>query len=395
MTTFRPTALTVLAAMLLTGCASFVDDGGPGVADAPPSAGPFERLVGGLPISAELGATLVSSRLVAHPDDGWVGLVLDTSRDMPDFLLDLTAGSSGPQLDQSREVPDVGFEGRLFLTPDGELLMTDSGDPGFELRVFEPGAAEPDVRPLDPPLEYDSLDNPAVLSADGTTLYAGFGAGLFGEARDPAALVAFDVATGEVTAHEELPVESPESTAVIDLAVLPHGGLMAILLQDLTPDDDDVTDAIQLLAQFDADLQLVGAPLELNEDGYRTRAMTVAPDGTAVVTYVQEDAQLHLATVRDGEVLATVDLDADRERAAEVLAVDPDGRYAYLPDARDGQWTLDTVDLESGEVVGSVPLCDVPENGVPPIVSLAADAQSALVLATCNENGEVHAFLVE
>jgi hypothetical protein len=156
---------------------------------------------------------------------------------------------------------------------------------------------------------------------------------------------------------------------------------------------------VPLLLEFDADLGMVGEPVELLGDGEtgRPRGLQLTQDGAAVIStevVADEGAFVQLIVVRDGEVTDRFDLEAQAPPWA--FALDPGDRYAYLPYGDEsGQLVLGTLDLSTGDVVSAVPLCSAvdPDRQRAP-AELDADGESVVVATACGEAGLVEAFRV-
>jgi hypothetical protein len=221
-----------------------------------------------------------------------------------------------------------------------------------------------------------------VLSPDGATLYAGLRYWVDG--RSVERLAEVDVATGEVRATGELQVPSPGETRVADLALHPDGGLVALVSTDR--DAEGEVDGV-VLAEYDAGLRPLGAPVELVEEEESTGyALQMLADGTVVVSLLVGDLDTgegRLVTVRDGAVAATAVLPG----LGVDLVVEPGEDLAYLSHGRPGSApAVVTVDLATGETVADVPLC---ADGYPAGLALGADGLAVLAGAVCTEGRSV------
>ena len=412
---FRAGRVPTLAAVaLLSACStSVVGTGSPaGAPAAEPtdespaaSAGPLDDLLGGLPLHEELGEHLAVADLASHPDGGAVLLARSGSSDDPDYVVRLLSSAEGLELGDVHQIPSQPTDADLNVAPDGTVVVTSRGEdrterPEFRLFVLTPGAVEPEERVVtglgedEAPLAYE-----AVLSADGGTLYVGLAWSR--EQETPVhRLVAVDVATASVTASQELPYDADETAVTFQsLALRPDGGLTALLLY-IPELGQDPPPWMPLLIEFDADLSIVGEPIELigdTETG-RPRGLQLTRDGAAVVTLEAEvDGRevVRILVVRDGEVTEQFDL----EEASDppwTVGLAPDDRYAYLPYGdKSGLLVLGTVDLTTGDVVSAVPLCPAVDPHVhQALAQLDADGQTLTVVAPCTESGFVEAFRV-
>jgi hypothetical protein len=410
-----PRLALLTAAVLLPGCTTTVvgtaspGAGTPAASSAPESggpapsmptaesAGPFDELRGQVSLSDTTG----ESSVLLDADglsDGHVVAVLHMGRDQG-FVVDLAPGPTGIEIADVLETPIGSAFASLHAAPD-DTVVIDPGlsqdDAAYDVQVLDRGATQVESRPLDPPLEQSPTFHPSDLSPDGSTLFIGLAWPI--EDAIPSRVLAVDLATGAVTAEVELPDSLSESDVIADLRVRPDGGPTVNVLNDPN-NDGEYEDARPVVLEFDADLRPLGDPVELlgPDEGGRTRAMAIAPDGTALVVLVGSAGDEHfvrVVRVADGGAEDVADLDVPTMYPPSDAAVDPDGRFLYLPHGDGEQWVLSTLDLDSGELVASIPLCPIPEYGVVPIVVLAADAQTATVLMTCTENGLVSAFLV-
>ena len=411
----RAGAVPALAAVaLLSACStSVVGTAAPAGSPSPQpvdestaaGAGPLDELLGGLALHEELGERLAVADLAAHPDGGAVLLARAGSSDDPDYVIRLLPSAEGVELGDVREVPSQPTDADVNVAPDGTIVVTSSGEdrterPEFRLFVLAPGATEPEERVVtglgedEAPVAYE-----AVLSADGQTLYVGL-AWSIGPETPAHRVVAIDVATGEVTASQELPYDAHETAVTFKgLALRADGGLTALALY--VPElGHEPPPQMSLLIEFDADLGIVGQPIELTGDGERgfPRGLGLTTDGAAVVTLEAEvdgSEVVRVLVVRDGEVTDRFDLEETAD-APSTVGLAPDDRHVYLPYGDEsGQWVLGTVDLTTGAVVSAVPLCPAADPHIHRALAQAdVDGQTMIVAAPCVEGGFAEAFRV-
>jgi hypothetical protein len=389
----RRTTPLAAAGLLLAGCAgTTVGTGSPSPSSSPsPADAGFEEVLGDVDLSQAVGQLLVGADVAVDADGRAVALLTD-GQSGPSYVVELPAGAV-------HEIPFVFATDQVFLTPDGDVLVSGTTEEpddatGFQVIALRSGAAEADVRPLDPQLDYYPRTSPTALSADGRTMLAGFSWSVLTAGSPlPTELVALDVATGTVLAREQLTGDLAAAN-VVDLAIRPDGGV-SVLLQSDPNSDGRFDDGLPLHAQFDENLRLVGEPVELSDFWPEpVAAQEVTADGATVVAVRTGTNDLRVVTVVDGEA-SSVELELRGLRDVRDIALSPDGRSLYLPYEDDtAQWALGTLDLESGRLVGSLALCERPEFALDPVITLSADGTTATVLATCVENGEVHAFTV-
>lgn len=379
------TTALLSSAVLLAGCSTTVT----GTA-SPAGAGAFTELLGTVDL-ADVDDRLDPYDVVATPDGSLVVLLtgnLGTADRQGSALVELVPGDGGATVGTVTEGAAYAGDGRggeVHVADDGTLVaigpVVSADGEGWDLAltVLAPGAATADVRLVSADADLGTPDDAtAALSPDGGTLYASLEWEV-SEDRRVNRLAAIDVATGEIVAGEQVQVETDGVAVVQDVSALPDGGFAA-LVQNTT--DRSGTESGPVLAEYDADLQLVGEPLELVTDepyslGY---ALEVLDDGTAVASVVasNDGSDARLVTVRDGAVQGSAELPG----LARALAVDPAGRYAYANYTREENGAaVATVDLDSGEVVGDVVLCE--ELGSAADVALSADGGSLAALASC------------
>ncbi|MGY1702623.1 hypothetical protein [Geodermatophilus sp. SYSU D00766] len=267
-------------------------------------------------------------------------------------LVELVPGDVG--LTVGRETGIASYAGgEVLVAGDGTVVALGPIVAGDErdvvLTVLRPGAEQAEVVPVaaDPDLGTPD-DATGVLSPDGRTLYASL-------AWDTAAgsrLATVDVATGAVTASAGLQVDVVLPPVADVLALRPDGGVAALV--------HGRADGVAL-AEYDAELQLVGEPVGLADDlpeatGTGT-ALQVLADGTvlAAVALTGDRGDAELVTVRDGEV-------QERWAApghAAGIVVDADERLVYLTyTGREHGAAVAAVDLASGAVVADIVLCE-------------------------------------
>ncbi|MGY1592243.1 hypothetical protein ACI79D_09735 [Geodermatophilus sp. SYSU D00708] len=342
----RRTAAALTLALLTAGCTG---------AEAPPA--PAPAVLATLDLADAVGADVRLYDLAPGPDGAPVALVGDADSS---WLVRIAPGEDGPAAATATPVPAVPPRSRLAVAPDGTAVIA-----GEDL-VTVPVHGSPTVTPLDggPP-------DAAVL--DGSTLY------LAVDGR----LAAVDVSTGAVVRTGKAPATR--------LALTPHG-LAALLTVDRPAGGTGAA-----LAFYGPDLRPDGAPVELvPERPSSPAALQVTADGTAVATVHLGAARAvgRVVTVVDGELRTSTDLDGAGDSALD-LAVAPDGRTASVP-AADLQYPAElvTVDLDSGERVGEVKLCD--GTAVLGATAPAADGRAVAVTGVCidADGPQVTAFVV-
>ncbi|MGY1640811.1 hypothetical protein ACI782_06700 [Geodermatophilus sp. SYSU D00703] len=330
----RRTAAALALALSLPACT--------GSGPAPPD--PAPTVLATLDLEAAVGADVRLYDLAPGPDGAPVALVGDEDSS---WLVRITPGQDGPARATAAPILAVPPQSRLAVAPDGTAVIA-----GEDL-VTVPPTEEPSVRPLDggPP-------DAAVLD-DGTLYLAGDGR-----------LTAVDVATGAVTRSTKAPATR--------LALTPDG-LAALLVVDRPAGGTGAA-----LAFYGPDLRPDGEPVELvPERPSSPAALQVTADGTAVATVHLGAARAvgRLVTVVDGGLRTSTGLDGAGDSALD-LAVAQDGRTASVPLA-DLQYPAElvTVDLDSGERVGEVKLCD--GTAVLGAVAPAADGRAVTVTGVC------------
>ncbi|MGY1621037.1 hypothetical protein ACI789_02425 [Geodermatophilus sp. SYSU D00965] len=342
----RRTAAALALAMLTAGCTG---------AEEPPA--PAPAVLAALDLADAVGADVRLYDLAPGPDGAPVALVGDADSS---WLVRITPGEDGPASATASPIPAVPPRSRLAVAPDGTAVIA-----GEDL-VTVPVNGPPTVTPLDggPP-------DAAVL--DGSTLY------LAADGR----LAAVDIGTGAVVRTGKAPATR--------LALAPDG-LAALLTVDRPAGGTGAA-----LAFYGPDLRPDGAPVELvPERPSSPAALQVTADGTAVATVHLGAARAvgRLVTVVDGELRTSTDLDGAGDSALD-LAVAPDGRTASVPVA-DLQYPAElvTVDLDSGERVGEVKLCD--GTAVLGATAPAADGRAVTVTGVCidADGPQVTAFVV-
>ncbi|SHG42081.1 hypothetical protein [Geodermatophilus nigrescens] len=398
----RPSRLGAVAVLLLAGCSTSVAGTSSPAASvaAPPAATSLDPSADGL---------LRVADVVATPDGGVTALLIaEAGSSGRSAFVQLVPGDGGPTVGAVTEAPAFAHPSELVAGADGTVVALasvppESGDvaldgsdgPDLALAVLAPGSPQVELRPVG---AVDGMGGPesgsGVLSADGATLYASLRWTVDG--RTATRLAAVDVATGEVTATAPLGVESPGTVGAHEVALRPDGGVAVLVTADR-----DAAGSLNrtLVAEFDAGLRPVGAPVEVvDEEDSSGFALAVLPDGTVVVsveTPGEHPGTSRLVSVRDGAVRSAADLPGP----ALDLAVTPSGDRVYASysgdfDRGEGGAHLAAVDVAMGKVVDDVPLCP---NGYAAPLALATDGQTVVVTAGCTEDGVWSdlAFLIE
>ncbi|SNS42849.1 hypothetical protein SAMN04488107_2510 [Geodermatophilus saharensis] len=314
--------------------------------------------------------------VAALPDGSFVALLTGDDG----ALVALVPGDSGPTAGRETGIASYA-DGEVHVADDGTVVALGPVVSGERrdvvLIVLRPGADQAEVVPVaaDPDLGTPD-DATGVLFPDGRTLYASL-------AWDTAAgsrLATVDVATGTVTASAGLQVDAVLPPVADGLALRPDGGVAALV--------HGRADGVAL-AEYDADLRLVGEPVGLADDlpeatGTGT-ALQVLADGTvlAAVALTGDRGDAELVTVRDGEVL-------ERWAApghAAGIAVAAGERLAYLSyTGREHGAAVAAVDLATGALVADVVLCES-LLGSAADLALAPDANSLVAGADCAGEG--------
>lgn len=390
--TARPPVPLLLGAaglLLAAGCSTGV--AGAASPQRPPavSAGPLTEELGSLDLAGAVGnpdAQLFD--LAAHPDGSTLALLgVTDGYGLTSWLVRLVPGPGGLEAGQVTELPGFVEFSQVLAADDGTVAVVGVafGDGGDALTVAAVRDGQVTEHTVDTGVDGTPDTTAAAVSPDGGTVYV---AGYWREDGEGSRLLAVDVASGEVEESAPLGLETPGEAVLYELAVAPDGDVLGLAALDRDADGDE---SGAVLARYDADLQLAAEPVELvtDEPDSVTGALHVRPDGTVLATvtaghYTTGDPRL--VVVRDGEVSESIELE-DTSDAPHHLAVDPDGRYAYLPyNTTEYEPALVTLDLTTGEVVGSVPLCDERAGGVGFVV-LAADAQTVTTGSACRADG--------
>ncbi|MGY1709179.1 hypothetical protein ACI8AC_06665 [Geodermatophilus sp. SYSU D00758] len=346
----RRTAAALLAAVplglaLAAGCTDTGGDGDP--APAPPS---WTR-AGTIDLDTTVNADVRPHDLAADPTGGVVALVGTADRS---WLVHL--GDDGSTV--RREIPAAGPDAEVAVQPDGTVLVAGIRDGALTVLAVPPGDAEPVATAVPTAAARSTL----ALSPDGGTLVAALTADA-----GPAELVALDLAGGEVArAATEL---SPTHLAA------GADGLTALAVRDGRP----------VLARFTADLRPAGDPVVLTGASAAPAtpaALALTADGRAVAS-VAGPASGRLVVVDGAEVTTEVELRGTEDSGLDV-AVDPDGRYAYLPlAAYQVEPGIVTVDLASGEHLGRTVLCP----GAGSLGAIAASGDTLVATGVCLGSG--------
>ncbi|MGY1771937.1 hypothetical protein [Blastococcus sp. SYSU D00813] len=221
-------------------------------------------------------------------------------------------------------MPAVRSGAEVLAAPDGALHVVGVAEDQLQLLTGDRRT----------PLGPAAGDVTAVLSPNGRTAY------LATSTQHGEQLLAVDPATSAGIATAE------PAGRVADLAAGPDG---VVVLLD--------TDAGAALQTYDTTLVPAAEPVDLGPDG-DPAGLARADDSTAVATLHDPAASLlRLLTVRDGRAGEPAEVPDTEDSSADV-AVTPDGRRAFVAQAAYGvDPELLTVDLATGEEVGSVVLC--------------------------------------
>ncbi|MGY1743772.1 MULTISPECIES: hypothetical protein [unclassified Blastococcus] len=299
----------------------------------------------------------------------------------------LVPGPDGPRADAVTEVPGFVEYSQVLAADDGTVVVVGvaPGTEGYGLVVAAVQDGEVTEHTVDTGVDGTPDTTAAAVTPDGGTVYV---AGYWREDGEGSRLLAVDVASGEVRESAPLGLETPGEAVLYDLATGPDGDLLALAALDR---DADGEESGAVLVRYGADLELAAEPVELVADDpdSTTGGLQVLPDGTVLATVTAghfSTGDPRLVVVRDGAVEESIEL-ADTSDAPHHLAVDPDGRYVYLPYNTTGyEPALVTLDLTTGEVVASVPVCGESGGGVGYVV-LAADAQTVTAGSVCIAGG--------
>ncbi|RFU21184.1 hypothetical protein [Geodermatophilus marinus] len=348
MPTARRTAAALLAAVplgvaLVTGCTATGGDGDP--APAPPS---WTR-AGTIDLDTTVNADVRPHDLAADPTGGVVALVGSSDRS---WLVHL--GDDGSTV--RREIPAAGPDAEVAVTPDGTAVVAGIRDGVLTVLTVPPGDAEPTPTTVATAATRSTL----ALSPDGGTLVAALPA----EA-GPAELVAVDVATGQVAARTAADVSPTHLVTGAD-------GLTALAVRDGQP----------VLARFTADLRPAGDPVVLPGAPAAPAGLALTADGRAVAS-VAGPTSGRLVVVDGAEVTTEVELSGTEDSGLD-LAVDADGRYAYVPlAAYQVEPGIVTVDLATGERIGRTVLCP----GAGSLGAIAASGDTLVATGVCLGSG--------
>ncbi|MGY1601765.1 hypothetical protein [Geodermatophilus sp. SYSU D00815] len=286
-------------------------------------------------------------------------------------------GPASIQVVEDRPAPSVGLPHAAHTAEDGTVVLVGIPHPGDPLRlrvvsVDDGVASEPAT--VDPGPEARFVHT--ALSPDGRTLY------LLVDDGGTAELLAADPATGQVTARAPVDLLTTEPVEAAGLVATPAGGLVAVFDAGGAP----------VVAEFDAALTRRGEPVGLTTDGALGSALsiTLLPDGRALVAVDvgTEDAQrIRLVAVAADVLTDVAELGGGSGTASwtGALVVDTDG-LAHLPGQVDGRLVVTVVDVEAGEAVGDVPLCDDGE-----VTTVAASRHGSVVYlgGGCAASGDV------
>ncbi|MGY1813299.1 hypothetical protein [Blastococcus sp. SYSU D00820] len=360
----RTTALVLLLA--LAGCTATMD----GTPSTATPAGPLSDLLGSVALDVEPG--FVGWHLAPHPDGSFAALLGSTDGADHRHLARVVPGDE-PALRDLVEVPALDYDTHVLVTADGTVLVAGSrpaDEEGVVVHALRPGADEVDQL-YAAPEQGDLQIRDAVLSPDSSTLFLGY-------RHSGARVRAIDVATGTLVADVPLRLDAE----VRAIAARPDGGL-SVLLTGGT--DRPATSLIDL----DADLGPVGEPVDL-APGEPTAVgwfLAATQDGDVLATVDTGTAsapRFRLVTVSDGDLAGSTELTL-RDPSGD-LAVDPIGRYVYLPTGRDtAPASLLVLDRETGELELGPALCA--GRGTLGTVVAAADGRTVAVNGSCEAGG--------
>ncbi|MGY1771903.1 hypothetical protein [Blastococcus sp. SYSU D00813] len=385
-----PLLLGAAGLLLAAGCSTGV--AGAATPQRPPavSAGPLTEELGGVDLAEAVGQPDAQIwDLAAHPDGSTLALVALPDGYAHDWLVRLVPGPDGLQVSAVTEVPAFYQYSQVLTADDGTVVVAGPapGPEGLGLVVATVRDGEVTEHAVDAGVDGTPDSTAAALSPDGGTLYV---AGDWYDDDEGSLLFAVDVASGEVEESASLGLETPGEAVLYDLALGPDGDVYAQVSLDRDADGDE---SGAVLVRYDAGLELAAEPVELvaDEPDSVTGALQVLPDGTVLATVTAghfTTGDPRLVVVRDGAVTESIELE-DTSDTPHHLATDPDGRYVYLPyNTTDYEPTLVTLDLTTGEVVASVPVCGQGGGGVGYVV-LAADAQTVTTGSACIVDGGV------
>ncbi|MGY1743768.1 MULTISPECIES: hypothetical protein [unclassified Blastococcus] len=381
-----PLFVAAAALALAAGCSTSVDgtpsSSGPGTASAPAPAAAPDELLGRVDLQALFpGVAVREFEVAARPDGSYLALVLpDDSEVGGGWLVELRPGGDGLAAGQVTDLPRFDAVPGLHVAPDGTAVLVDplAEDPSvIGVAALPVGATEVELRQVDSGFDVPADTVASALSPDGGTVY------LAATWREPGyrqELLAVDVDAGAVTAAEPVDVADPTAVPTTRVEATADGVVL------LTTDRSD-GEATATVAWYGTDLRPDGDPVPLAEEGGQSDgyALAVTPDGAAVVSVFEPEAETSRLLVVDADGIRTsIDLDEAREAPYDVT-VDASGRRAYLPvNDRDVRTQLVTVDLTTGERTGTV-LCELATLSR---VAGAADGSTAVVTGLCPDDGD-------
>jgi hypothetical protein len=344
----------------------------------------FTEVFGTVDLDGAVDADARLYDLAALPDDGSVALLGTGTGSTESYLVEVTAGGSEPGVGEVRRIPAVEQGADLLVTPDGAVHVVGTTEATGELQLVTLPA---DGRAPESASLGSSPDTvAAALFPDGRTLSV---ASSWDDGRPPQ-LTAVDLSTRAARATGTVDVGQPAT--VTHLTATPDGGLAALLAVDR-----GVQGAGVVLSRLDVDLRPTGEPLALVPPDAvgRPAGLQVTDDGTVVVSIGEAapgPSRPQLLTVEHGRVRTAIDLRATEDSGLD-LAVDPDGRYAYLPEAAyQVEPGVVTFDLSTGKRVGTVVLCI--GAGSLGAVALAADGETLTATGVCLAGFRTTAFVV-
>ncbi|WP_409331898.1 SMP-30/gluconolactonase/LRE family protein [Trujillonella humicola] len=315
-------------------------------------------------VDVDAGGPLAVVRPTAR--DGWAEVVLDA--------YDRPIRESGLDVAPDGTVVVAGWTG-------GSVAVSRIAPDGTVSTVAVTAGLRPDT----------DLVSATALSPDGTTLYLAVH-----RVGEPLRLLAVDAGTGAVTVERVVPSTGQGSNRADAIAVAADGTVFVGLDTHTAPEGAQTAE----LARFSPALEPAGTvPLLPGTPAYDVRRLAVTPEGAAVLVVhdgaIGDEANvLALVLVAPGAATATRVATVSEEQVVDSLAVDPEGRFAYLGGLRQpigaDAVTVTAVDLATGRAGPGVPLCAgssvdalvVPDAGGPAFAAVTCDDARTTELVT-------------